>query len=452
MKNKLHIFLLLLFSLVLFGCNMQNPPVGPETPDDNPDETFSVTELLITEELIEMESDDIYYVPVEHDGNSDFSDLNFSFDVENIVSIESDIITALNPGIVTVTVSAKNNNNLTDTFTIYVNDINIPRKRLLLDIPTNSLIVGKSVPVSIANMSLVNATSIEEFIFDTSDNNIIKIDDDYKLHALNEGTATLYAKQKNCPTNSAELTIYVGLQSDSITSSGEPDNTTLIAYFEDGDYNIDASKDEQVILEGASNYQRYHYLSSDENILIISDTGLFMGVATGTVTVSIVSKDGSNGTNTRITITVTGNRTGNFKEKLIAVALAEEGYREWTNRNDTKYGEWNNCNYEAWCATFVSWCANNAGVPKNIVCRSISVTVFMTTFSNWDKFYYKENYTPVRGDLIIFKSDGASHIGIVLNSDETTVYTIEGNTSNMVAKRSYPLNHSTITGYCHPNY
>ena len=76
----------------------------------------------------------------------------------------------------------------------------------------------------------------------------------------------------------------------------------------------------------------------------------------------------------------------------------------------------------------------------------------MNTFDNWDRFYYKESYTPVRGDLIIFKSDGASHVGIVLSSDATTVYTIEGNTSNMVAKRSYPLNHSTITGYCHPNY
>ena len=89
-------------------------------------------------------------------------------------------------------------------------------------------------------------------------------------------------------------------------------------------------------------------------------------------------------------------------EKMIAVALAEEGYREWTGNNDTKFGEWNNCNYQAWCATFVSYCANNAGVPKNIVCRSISVTVIMNTFDNWDRFYYKESYTPVRGDLIIF--------------------------------------------------
>ena len=54
--------------------------------------------------------------------------------------------------------------------------------------------------------------------------------------------------------------------------------------------------------------------------------------------------------------------------------------------------------------------------------------------------------------MIVFSSAGAGHIGIVVRSDETTVYTIEGNTSNMVAQRQYPLDHETITGYVVPNY
>ena len=451
MKKKINIFLILL-AIFLVGCGGSKPEPEQPEPETPEDETFNITELLVTEDLIELETNETYFVPVEHDGNVDFSDITFSFDNENIVSIENDTITALNPGIVVVTATAKNNDDLEGTFTIYVNNPDTPRKRLVLDIPTNSLGVGKAVSLNISNMATVNATAIEDFIFTTSNDEVLKVDDDYKLHGLQQGSATLYVKQKNCPSNSTELNITVGLQSSDTTTSGEPNNTPLVAYFEDNDFNIDAAKDEQIILEGASNYQRYHYTSSDENILIISDTGLFMAVAPGTVNVSIVSKDASTGTNTRITVKVTGNRSDDFMEKMIAVALAEEGYREWTGNNDTKFGEWNNCNYQAWCATFVSYCANNAGVPKNIVCRSISVTVIMNTFDNWDRFYYKESYTPVRGDLIIFKSDGASHVGIVLSSDATTVYTIEGNTSNMVAKRSYPLNHSTITGYCHPNY
>ena len=64
----------------------------------------------------------------------------------------------------------------------------------------------------------------------------------------------------------------------------------------------------------------------------------------------------------------------------------------------------------------------------------------------------KGEYQPQPGDLIIFSSAGASHIGIVVKSDETTVYTIEGNTSNMVAQRSYSLDYEQITGYIKPNY
>ena len=64
----------------------------------------------------------------------------------------------------------------------------------------------------------------------------------------------------------------------------------------------------------------------------------------------------------------------------------------------------------------------------------------------------KEEYKPQPADLIIFSSAGASHIGIVVYSDDTTVYTIEGNTGNMVAQRAYPLDYEQITGYCVLNF
>ena len=178
-----------------------------------------------------------------------------------------------------------------------------------------------------------------------------------------------------------------------------------------------------------------------------------MGVKEGEVDVIISSRDSKSSlTKTTLKIKVEGNRKRDYIPILLSVALAEEGYREWTGSNDTKYGEWNNCNYEAWCATFVSWCLNNAGVPKEICIRSISVRVYETTYRSKGQFMLKEEYQPKAGDLIIFSSKGASHIGIVVSSDATTVYTIEGNTGNMVAQRSYPLMHEEITGYILPNY
>ena len=178
-----------------------------------------------------------------------------------------------------------------------------------------------------------------------------------------------------------------------------------------------------------------------------------MGVTEGEVNVTISSRDTKSKVNkATLKIKVTGDRKRNYGPILLAVALAEEGYTEWTGSNDTKYGEWNNCNYEEWCATFVSWCLNNAGVPKDICNRSIAVRIFEGNFRDKGQFKLKEEYKPQPADLIIFSSAGASHIGIVVYSDDTTVYTIEGNTGNMVAQRAYPLDYEQITGYCVLNF
>ncbi|MBO6158866.1 MAG: SH3 domain-containing protein, partial [Firmicutes bacterium] len=48
--------------------------------------------------------------------------------------------------------------------------------------------------------------------------------------------------------------------------------------------------------------------------------------------------------------------------------------------------------------------------------------------------------------------DNSSHTGIVEKVDGSKVYTIEGNTSDQVARRSYALNNSRILGYGRPAY
>ena len=64
-------------------------------------------------------------------------------------------------------------------------------------------------------------------------------------------------------------------------------------------------------------------------------------------------------------------------------------------------------------------------------------------------------YTPKPGDIIFFSGDTenvSSHTGIVIACDGVNVYTIEGNTSNMVAKREYSLTSTYVKGYGIPNY
>ena len=61
----------------------------------------------------------------------------------------------------------------------------------------------------------------------------------------------------------------------------------------------------------------------------------------------------------------------------------------------------------------------------------------------------------VPGDTIFFdwEGDGISdHIGIVIGRDQSTVYTVEGNSLDMVKVNSYPLGSSVIYGYGLMNY
>lgn len=136
---------------------------------------------------------------------------------------------------------------------------------------------------------------------------------------------------------------------------------------------------------------------------------------------------------------------------IVDVAISEIGYKE-EGGNKTKYGKWYGMNGAAWCHMFVSWCASQAGVSSDIVPKTASTTAGMEWFKKKGLFQYKEKYTPKRGDIIYFKSSGASHVGIVERVEGSTVHTVEGNTSDKVARRNYSLSAARITGYGMPKY
>lgn len=135
---------------------------------------------------------------------------------------------------------------------------------------------------------------------------------------------------------------------------------------------------------------------------------------------------------------------------IVDVALGEVGYKE-QGGNKTKYGAWYGMNGAAWCHMFVSWCADQAGVKTSIVPKTASTTAGMNWFKKKGLFKYRGKYTPKRGDLVYFKT-GRSHVGLVVKVSGNTLHTVEGNSSNKVCTRTYPLSNGTITGYGVPKY
>lgn len=162
----------------------------------------------------------------------------------------------------------------------------------------------------------------------------------------------------------------------------------------------------------------------------------------------------------------THTNTGNQRDDIVAVAETQIGYHEGAN-NETKYNHWlgtiggypaNGYGYP-WCHAFVSWCANQADISSDIVPYTAGTAVGRSFFVNddvalWEvSASYGGGYVPRRGDIIYFGSGSSpSHVGIVTGCDGSTVYTVEGNSSDQVIERSYSLNNSYVIGYGVPDY
>ena len=102
----------------------------------------------------------------------------------------------------------------------------------------------------------------------------------------------------------------------------------------------------------------------------------------------------------------------------------------------------------AWCACFVSWCYGQAGLsePRFAGCQSQGVPWF-TSHGQWGAKGY-ENIAP--GDAIFFDWDldgSADHVGIVIGTDGSRVYTVEGNSGDACKIKSYSLTYECIKGY-----
>ena len=167
---------------------------------------------------------------------------------------------------------------------------------------------------------------------------------------------------------------------------------------------------------------------------------------------------------------------GYTAKKLIELAIAELGYceKETNAQLDNKTanagdGNWTKYardlhaagyyqapkNGYAWCDMFVDWLFLQLTGSKEkgeyLECQ----TGLYGAGCEWSAKYYKQQgrfYTsdPKPGDQIFFND--YAHTGIVEKVEGGKVHTIEGNTSNKVARRTYNIGSSSIDGYGRPKF
>ena len=152
----------------------------------------------------------------------------------------------------------------------------------------------------------------------------------------------------------------------------------------------------------------------------------------------------------------------NTPDSLVAIAEGEigNGYYKYTSW----FGSIGSTYQYAWCATFVSWCMQQAGCEG--VVSSARCTVLYNN-STCEKHYVQdgaENYAPRRGDIIFFDWDtddvGFDHVAIVYdyNASTNVVSFIDGNggsgttTTRKVRRSSINRSSHNVQAFMRPNY
>uniref|UniRef100_UPI001E3E4E5D peptidoglycan-binding protein n=1 Tax=Clostridium haemolyticum TaxID=84025 RepID=UPI001E3E4E5D len=184
-------------------------------------------------------------------------------------------------------------------------------------------------------------------------------------------------------------------------------------------------------IDAVKHFQNNHKLSAD-------------GIVGAATKAKLFSSSGSSETISYPKPTSDSNTLSRF----VNIAEGEVGVRERGN-NLTKYGAWYGLDGNSWCAMFVSWCANEAGILNRTVPKYASCANGAEWYKSKERYKTRESgYIPKTGDVIFFnRNNGIHHTGIVVSYSGGTVYTIEGNSSNAVSRRNYSLDNHQINGY-----
>ena len=160
----------------------------------------------------------------------------------------------------------------------------------------------------------------------------------------------------------------------------------------------------------------------------------------------------------------TYTNTGAGANDIVGVARTQIGYKE--NSYGTKYGYWYYPSFvdQPWCAMFVSWCAEQAGIPESVITRFAACSVGINWFKSlgrwYDSKYYGGTYTPKKGDIVFYQDIGSyspTHVGIVVGLNGNYLHVIEGNATDSsvyeyTASDSRSLGSAYVIGYGNPNY
>ena len=145
-----------------------------------------------------------------------------------------------------------------------------------------------------------------------------------------------------------------------------------------------------------------------------------------------------------------GNLEAGQPALMVSVAKSQIG-----NEGGERYWRWYGfAEHVDWCACFVSWCANEAGlIEEGAVPMFAEVNEGIRWFQaqgRWIDAAEEPGFRPTPGTLIFFDWDedsNADHVGVVERCKKGIIYTIEGNSNDSVLSNYYTQDNNIVLGF-----
>lgn len=151
---------------------------------------------------------------------------------------------------------------------------------------------------------------------------------------------------------------------------------------------------------------------------------------------------------------------GEWDKDLVAIARTQLGYTEsevdfiinssGEERHYTRYGEWYGAAYSKWCAMFVSFCLEYAGIPETYVPRNANCAQWLEMFQSMGVYAVRDEMLAANGDLVFFDMNGdgrSDHVGIVEKVTADGFDSIEGNVGGAVTREHHGSADSQVMGF-----
>lgn len=138
--------------------------------------------------------------------------------------------------------------------------------------------------------------------------------------------------------------------------------------------------------------------------------------------------------------------TGEGSTDMVMVAASQIG-----NEGGELYWRWYGfSSHVDWCAVFVSWCADQAGLLDDGSMTKFAVCDDGIRWFVEKGRWFNRNISPEPGMIIFFDWDGngrSDHVGIVEQCEGNMIYTIEGNSNDVCRRRCYAVGSGVIMGH-----